>query len=83
MVLVGNVSPEVPFQLQSVVTREISVLGSCASNGEYPACLQLIARKKINLAPLLTATGSLEEGAEWFNRLYKKEPNLMKIVLRP
>ncbi len=83
VVLVGNVSPEIPFQLQSAVTREISVLGSCASNGEYPACLQLIAGKKINLAPLLTATAPLEEGPEWFNRLYNKEPNLMKIILRP
>ena len=83
VVLVGNVSPEVPFQLQSVVTREISVLGSCASNGEYPTCLQLIATKKINLTPLITATAPLEEGAQWFERLYNKEPNLMKIILRP
>ena len=42
VILVGNVSPEGPsFQhLQSVVTRELSVLGSCASNGENPTCLR-------------------------------------------
>ena len=83
VILIGNVSPEVPLQLQSVVTRELSVLGSCASNGEYPTCLTLIATKKINLTPLLTTTAPLEEGRNWFDRLYNKEPNLMKIILKP
>ncbi|HBE68180.1 MAG TPA: galactitol-1-phosphate 5-dehydrogenase, partial [Planctomycetaceae bacterium] len=32
--LVGNLAPNVELPLQSVVTREISVYGSCASNGE-------------------------------------------------
>jgi L-iditol 2-dehydrogenase len=25
----------------------------------------------------------LEEGAAWFDRLYRREPGLMKVVLRP
>ena len=81
--LVGNLKPQVDFPLQSVVTRQISVLGSCASNGEYPICLDLIERGKVNVDALISATAPLSEGAGWFQRLYNKEPGLMKVILVP
>jgi L-iditol 2-dehydrogenase len=83
VVLVGNVQPQVQLPLQSVVTREISLLGSCASAGEYPACLDLMAQGKISVQPLVSATAPLEEGPAWFERLYHKEPGLMKVILNP
>lgn len=81
--LVGNISPRVEMGLQSVVTRQIRLQGSCASSGEYPACISLIARGAIRVEPLLSAVAPLKEGAEWFRRLYAHEPGLMKIVLQP
>ena len=81
--LVGNLRPEVPFPLQSVVTRELTVAGSCASQGEYPACIELLARRKIDVDPLITARVSLAEGPQWFDRLYAGEPGAMKVVLQP
>lgn len=83
LTLVGNLSPEVTLPLQSVVTGELTLLGSCASCGEYPACLEMIARKAIDVDVLISATAPLAEGAEWFDRLYQKEPGLMKIILTP
>jgi L-iditol 2-dehydrogenase len=83
LTLIGNLSPIIEFPLQKIVTREITVLGSCASNGEYPSCLDLIAGKQINLAPLMSATVPLQEGAEYFKKLYKKDPNLIKVILNP
>ncbi|MCX8035903.1 MAG: galactitol-1-phosphate 5-dehydrogenase, partial [Candidatus Sumerlaeia bacterium] len=59
------------------------VLGSCASNGEYPACLDMIARGQVNVDALLSAVVSLEEAPAWFDRLYRKEPGLMKVVVKP
>ena len=50
--LVGNVSPTIEFGLQSVVTRQIRVQGSCASSGEYPACISLISRGAIRVDQL-------------------------------
>ena len=41
--------------LQAIVTRELNVLGTCASNGEYPACIDLLTTKAIQVAPLITA----------------------------
>lgn len=83
LTLVGNLSPEVELPLQSVVTRELTLYGSCASSGEYPACLDMIARGRVNVDALLSAVAPLEEGAAWFERLYAKEPGLMKVILRP
>lgn len=81
--LVGNLAPEVPLPLQAVVTRELTLYGSCASAGEYPACLQLIADGKVKLDPLISAVAPLEEGGEWFRRLHAGEENLMKVILQP
>jgi L-iditol 2-dehydrogenase len=81
--LVGNVSPDIDLPLQSVVTRQIRLQGSCASNGEYPACIDLMARGAIRVDPLISAVAPLEEGPGWFARLYRHEPGLMKVILRP
>lgn len=79
--LIGNVSPEVTFPLQKVVSREIRVLGSAASAGEYPQAIDLIANGTIKVKQLISAVSPLERGSEWFDRLYSREPNLMKVVL--
>ena len=83
VVLVGNVSPKIELPLQAVVTRQIALLGSCSSQGEYPACLELIAKGKIKLDPLISARAPLSEGDRWFQRLSRREPNLMKVILEP
>ena len=81
--LVGNVSPTIELPLQSVVTREISLHGTCGCNGEYPQCIDLMARGIINVAPLITAKISLVEGPDWFERLHAGDPDQMKVVVQP
>jgi L-iditol 2-dehydrogenase len=83
LTLVGNLQPQVDLMLQSVVTRQISVYGSCASNGEYPDCLELINSGRVNVDALISAIAPLQEGSVWFERLYKKEPGLLKVILVP
>jgi L-iditol 2-dehydrogenase len=83
LTLVGNYSPKIELPLQWVVTRQIRVMGSCASSGEYPACIDLVARKAIRVDRLISATAPLDEGQVWFDRLYNREPNLMKVILQP
>jgi L-iditol 2-dehydrogenase len=81
--LVGNISPQVTIPLQKVVSRQIRLQGSCASAGEYPEAMRLIAEGKIKVAPLITAVSSIDEGPSWFERLHSREPNLMKVILDP
>jgi L-iditol 2-dehydrogenase len=81
--LVGNVMPNIELPLQPVVTRQIRVQGSCASNGEYPAVIELMSTGAIRVDPLISAVAPLSEGASWFERLYNRDGNLMKVILRP
>ncbi len=81
--LIGNLAPRVEIPLQIVVTRQLRLLGSCASAGEYRECIELMETGAINVDPLISALAPLSEGAEWFSRLYAREPGLMKVILQP
>lgn len=81
--LVGNTSPEVTLPLQKVATRQIRLQGSCASAGEYPRAMELLASGAMDVRSLITVVAPLEEGPQWFARLYAREPNLTKVVLTP
>lgn len=81
--LVGNIASQVTIPLQKVVTRQIRLQGSCASAGEYPEAIELVSSGKIQVSPLISAVAPLSEGPQWFERLYAREPNLMKVILDP
>jgi len=83
VVLVGNVSPGIQLPLQAVVTGELTLLGTCASNGEYPRAIELLRTGAIDVRPLITLVAPLAEGAAMFERLYAREPDLMKVILQP
>jgi L-iditol 2-dehydrogenase len=83
LTLVGNLAPQIEFPLQAVVTRQIRVTGSCASCGEYPQCIEMLATDAIQVEPLISAKAPLTDGADWFARLYAREGNLMKVILQP
>jgi L-iditol 2-dehydrogenase len=83
LTLIGNLAPRIELPLQAIVTRELTLLGSCASAGEYPACLEMLARGRIKVNALISARAPLAEGPTWFDRLYRREPGLMKVILQP
>jgi len=49
---------------QSIVNREVSIYGTCASSGEYPACIDLLKRQAIRVEPLITAKASLAQSPD-------------------
>jgi L-iditol 2-dehydrogenase len=81
--LIGNIAPKIELPLQAVVTRQIRLQGSCASSGEYPACIELLSSGAIRVDTMISARTPLEEAASWFDRLYRHEPNLMKVIVQP
>ena len=83
VVLIGNLSPKVELPLQEVVSRELSVLGSCASSGEYPECIDLLASGSVNVDPLVSLKAPLEDAPALFDRLYRGDKNLMKVIIQP
>ena len=80
VVLIGNLAPKIDFPLQNIVTRQISLFGSCASAGEYPACLDLISTGKVEVDSMISKLIPLEEGNKWMNKIYNREDGLTKIV---
>jgi L-iditol 2-dehydrogenase len=83
LALVGNLSPAATLLLQAVVTRQLTLVGSAASCGQYPASLDMIVRGSIQVDAILSAVAPLSEGASWFARLYRGGENLLKVVLEP
>ncbi len=81
--LVGNTSPSVDFPLQKAVTGELKILGSCAICGEYEAILDYMKMGKLSVDDQISAVAPLSEGARWFERLYRREEGLGKVILKP
>ena len=81
--LVGNISAYISFPLQQVVTREISLYGSCAISGEYPVVLDLMSRGSLDVTSMISAAAPLSQGQHWFERLYSREQGLLKVLLLP
>jgi len=83
LTLVGNFSPTVELPLQEVVIRQLTLAGSTNAAGESEACLDMMASGLVNVDTLISAVAPLAEGATWFERLRKREPGLMKVILEP
>ncbi len=81
--LVGNLAPEVQLPLQKVVTGELTLYGSCAINGEYPDALKAIVSGDIAVKPLITASVSIDEAADWFAKLRAAEKPYLKVLVCP
>ncbi len=83
VVLIGNTSPTATIPVQDVVTREISILGSCAIRGEYETVLGFMQKGMINVEKQISAVAPLSEGAEWFSKLRRNDGSLGKVILVP
>ena len=83
LVAVGNLTREMEFNLQELVSRELTFTGSYASAGEFRSCIDLIASAKIDVGPLVSEVRPLADGPDAFKRLIEAQENLLKIVLEP
>ena len=83
IILIGNSSPKVSIPLQAVVTKQLHISGSCASAGEYQACLDAVSRNLINVDILIGNRAPLSEGKYWFDKLYSDHGNNLKVILNP
>ena len=83
LVLIGNMDPEITVSMQSIVTREIDVLGSYAAVRAVDTCIGLIADGRVDVDSLISRVAPLEEGAKWFDTLLEAEEPLFKVILEP
>lgn len=83
VVAVGNLAKETEFNLQELVSRELTFAGSYASSGEFRTCIDLIASGRIDVRPLVSEVLPLSDGPSAFRRLLDGKENLLKIVVEP
>lgn len=81
---IGNSQPMIEMNMQSVVTREVTVQGAYAFHDEFPQSIAAIASKRINPLPLIEETvGSLEETLTIIRDLAEGKKDPVKVVFRP
>ena len=71
----------VPIDVDYLVTREISLIGSLASPNTFIPTMELIANGKIDVKPLITQTFPLERGVDAFEYVYKKQGPRIKVLV--
>lgn len=81
IICVGNCDKEIAFPLQECIVRQISIICSYSQEGEFAECLARIADGSINLEYFTRNTIPLSEGAAAFERLRKKESDLLKVII--
>jgi L-iditol 2-dehydrogenase len=81
--LIGNLAQAVSLPLQEIVIGELTLRGTTNAAYEWDACLQMLVNGVVQVDPLISAIAPLAEGVEWFARLHRGEPNLMKVILEP
>lgn len=84
-VWVGNAQKIVEIDMQSIVTKEKSVIGSYLySLEDFSESLKLIEDKKINLDLLISIEAPLINGAQIFDQLiHNEQGKLLKAILLP
>lgn len=82
IVLIGNGATEVTFPLQECIVRQIQVLGSYSSAGEYTQGLDLLKDSNISLKPFTDHIFPFSEAKEILQLLADKKLDLIKAILK-
>jgi L-iditol 2-dehydrogenase len=81
VVWIGNNQRMVEVDMQAIVTRELSVLGTYGMNErDFGRALQMLADGKIDVPALVTRRASLTEGPTLFDELLS-DPETIKCVI--
>ena len=81
---IGNNDRMIEVDMQSIVTREITVRGSYGfDETDFAAAIEVLASGRLNVDPLVEKIAPLEDGPEIFRSLAAGESDLVKIILKP
>lgn len=81
--LVGNLLKTAEVNVQELVSRELTLSGSYAAAGEFQQAAELVASGQIQVQPLISQVAPLSQGANYFDRLRRREGELLKVILEP
>lgn len=82
LVGVSFVQP-VCFNTLNILFKELDLKASCAYTDEFDICINLFAKKRINLERFISDTVGFADVQEAFKRLASKDTNDIKILIDP
>lgn len=83
-VTIANLSERFTIDMIYLITRQLTIHGSCAANGENAEILKLLKEKKIRTDYLVSAKIPMSEAPEFILRIYHNEiPDFNKLILLP
>lgn len=81
-VTLANLDKTFNLNIGSVITKQLTIKGSCASSGEYNEILNLLSEGLIRTDYVISKEITLSEAGDYIVRLHKKEiPNFNKLII--
>jgi threonine dehydrogenase-like Zn-dependent dehydrogenase len=74
-------APEIPFDFDSLVVRDIDLVGVLGSVGYWPGAIELIADGRVQTEPVVTASFGLERTRDALEHLVS--PGTLKVLIEP
>jgi L-iditol 2-dehydrogenase len=74
-------APQIPFDWDGMVVRDIDVIGVLGSVGFWPDAIALITSGKVKTEPVVTATYPLERTRDALEQL--THPGTLKVLIQP
>ncbi len=83
-VTLANLERTFNLDIVSVITKQITIKGSCASNGEYVEILDLLNKKLIKTDYVISKEIPLSESGDFILKLHNKEiADFNKLIILP
>ncbi|MEK7474786.1 MAG: alcohol dehydrogenase catalytic domain-containing protein [Candidatus Coatesbacteria bacterium] len=72
-----------PVDLHVARRKELVILNVRRSNGELPACIRLLASRRVDLRPMVTHQGGLSDAARLFRLAAGRSGGVVKALILP
>ncbi|MEK7766058.1 MAG: zinc-binding dehydrogenase, partial [bacterium] len=73
----------IPVHLHVARRKELTIVNVRRSNGELAAAVRLVAARRIDLRPMLTHRGGLEDASRLFALVHRRADGVVKAILHP
>lgn len=80
--MIGWVKGEIPIETASLIRKEIDLLGSRNSAGEFMLAMEMIAEGRVNVRPLITEVVSIDEAPGALKRASDDPSRFIKVVVK-
>jgi threonine dehydrogenase-like Zn-dependent dehydrogenase len=84
LVTLANLDLTFQLDMASLITRELTIRGSCASSGEYTEIIDLLEKGKLRTDYCVSKVLPLSDGGDFIIKLHNKEiKDFNKLILLP